>query len=342
MKILFVGANEGNSRNSYLSIKKIYPKTKILDTSKILNKFYYKIFYHIAPFFFNRIINTFYKREVNSFYDLIFLFNVDLINENSLNQIKKKSKKIYYFCADNPFVKRDKKKWYFIKKIICEFDLVIFHQKSREKFVKEYKIKKFVTILPPYYKNIHLIKNRKKPIKQIVFVGTWFPERGKFFYELKKRGLNFDICGMRWNKDKKYFRLLKKNIILKNFTQKQVAKIVSKYQINIALLSKENQDDITRRCIEIPAVGSLLCCERTTTMSKVLVENKEAVYFSGPIECFKKCKKLLGDQRLMNKISIKGNNKIIKILKPESERIYKKIFNASFINKNINKFIIKY
>ena len=80
MKILFVGANEGNSRNSYLSIKKIYPKTKILDTSKILNKFYYKIFYHIAPFFFNRIINTFYKREVNSFYDLIFLFNVDLIN----------------------------------------------------------------------------------------------------------------------------------------------------------------------------------------------------------------------------------------------------------------------
>ena len=42
MKILFVGVNRGNSKNTYTSLKKVYPKTELLDTSRVLNKLKHK------------------------------------------------------------------------------------------------------------------------------------------------------------------------------------------------------------------------------------------------------------------------------------------------------------
>ena len=189
MKILFVGVNRGNSKNTYTSLKKVYPKTELLDTSRILNKLKHKIFYHASPDFFNKSINNFYKKNVNKFYDLAFFMNVEYINDRSLETIKKFCNKTIFYCADNPFVTRDKYIWTLVKRIISKFDLVLFHQ-SRREYVKKYKIKNYLTILPPYFKNIQQI-NSNNFKKNIVFVGTWFPER-KFFMNLK-RGLSWYI-----------------------------------------------------------------------------------------------------------------------------------------------------
>ena len=221
MKILFIGVNKGNSKNSYEAIKKSYPQVEFLDAGKILSNFNYKIFYHISPYFFDQTISNFYKTKITKFYDLIFFFNVEFINEDSLKLIKKHSKRTYFYCADNPFVKRDKQRWNLVKKIISKFDLIIFHQKNREKYVKKFKIKRFITILPPYFKNIQFINKIKARKKDIVFVGTWFPERGKFFYELKKKGLNVDIYGARWDRDIRYYKHIKSNISLKFLGQKK-------------------------------------------------------------------------------------------------------------------------
>jgi hypothetical protein len=343
MKILYVGANKGNSKNNFKSLKKIYPKTKILDTSRILNKLEYAIFYHIAPNLFNNQINNFYKNNITEFYDIIFFMNEQYINEKSLKTIKQYCNKTLFYCADNPFVSRDKYRWSLVKRIISKFDLVLFHQRNREKYVKKYKIKNYLTILPPYYKNIQQFKkkiNNKK--KNIVFIGKWFPERGKFFYELKKNGLEVDIYGLGWNKDKKYYKYLSGNIVNKFLSQKQVAATISKYKIAIGLLSTENYDDITRRTIEIPATGTLLCSERTSTIKKILIENKEAIYFDDTNECVKKCNDLLNSTNKLLNITKNGNNKITKILKPEAERVFKKVINNSNFKKNTNKFIYKF
>ena len=342
MKILFVGVNRGNSKNTYTSLKNIYPKTKLLDTSRVLNKLKYKIFYHASPDFFNKSINNFYKKNVNKFYDLVFFMNVEYINDQSLETIKKYCNRTIFYCADNPFVTRDKYRWTLVKRLISKFDLVLFHQKSREKYVKKHKINNYLTLLPPYYKKIQCIYKKNNKKKNIVFVGTWFPERGKFFYELKKKGLEVDIYGLGWNKDKKYYKYLSKNVFMKFWSQKQVAKTISKYKIAIGLLSKGNNDDITRRTIEIPASGTLLCSERTPTIKKILKENKEAIYFNDANECVQNCRYLLNNLNMLNNITKNGKKKITKILRPEAERIFKKVLNQSFLKKNKNKFIYKF
>ena len=340
MKILFIGKNYGHSKLNYKAIKSLHPKTTFLDSSKIIKGIYYHIFYHLMPSLFNNIITNFYKNNITQKYDLIFFSNVEFINHEVIKKLRKKTNNIYFYCSDNPFVNRDKKKWELIKSVISKFDLMIFHQKSREKYIKKFKIKKYVIIIPPYYKDLQFNNYKKKTNKRnICFVGTWFPERGKFFYELKKLGLEFNIYGPRWDKDKKYYKYLKDNITLKRLSINECAKIVSTYKIGISLLSKDNNDDITHRCIEIPAIGSLLCCQRTKTMKKILIENKEAIYFDTPKECFNQCKKLVNNEKRLNKISKNGNHKITKILRPEARRVFKSVLNPQLLK---NQFLYKF
>ena len=63
-------------------------------------------------------------------------------------------------------------------------------------------------------------------------------------------------------KDRKYYKYLKK---YKKFLKyEETPRIISKYKINLGLLSSENDDDITRRCVEIlPADHYFVVKEQT-------------------------------------------------------------------------------
>ena len=73
----------------------------------------------------------------------------------------------------------------------------------------------------------------------------------------------------------------------------------------IDLLLEQNIDDITERSIEIPGIGTLLCATRTRSHQKILIENKEAIFFKNANECYKKCNSLLSDIRKINKMRLK-------------------------------------
>lgn len=267
MNILFIGAKSGNSYLAYKTLKLINKKVDLINTDEILTNLEKKIYYFLYPQLYIKKINKFYQIKIIKKYDKVFFYNCEYITEKIIDFFKKNKIKTIFYCADNPFLKRDKKRWNLVKEIINKFDLVIFQQKNREKYIKQYKIKNFVTILPPYFKKNHY-KKSKKSIKDIVFVGTWFKERGIFFYKLLKLGLKVDIYGNRWDKDKHYYKYLKKNINLKFYKAHQVRDIINNYKIALALYSKENDDDISNRSIEIPASGGLICSENSKILKK--------------------------------------------------------------------------
>jgi spore maturation protein CgeB len=350
VNILYIGFIRGNCKLTLYSLRKIHQNVDYINTKKILpfHNFSYRLFYHVHPKLFEKYLDFFFYRKIKKKYDLIFINNSEFITNKVLDYLKRKSKKILFYMNDNPFVNRDKKRWFFFKNNSKKYDLIVFQQKSRLKFAKKHGLKKYISVIPPYFKNT-LSKNRlntnlKQKYKQdIVFVGTWFPERGRFFYKLKKLGLNFKIYGTLWDKDKLHYNYLKKNIVLENLSIDKYSKIIQSAKIALCLLSKENFDDITRRCIEIPALGTLLCSESTQSLKNLLKDKIEAVYFNNVNDCFKICTKLLKNNNLIKKISNQGNNKIIKTLKPESTNILKKIISVVFKNDKItNKFIYRF
>ena len=69
--------------------------------------------------------------------------------------LKNYTEKIVAYCSDNPFSKRDHKRWDLCKPALRHFDLIVFHQFSRIKQAKRYNLKKTVFVYPTYNKKLH-------------------------------------------------------------------------------------------------------------------------------------------------------------------------------------------
>ena len=106
--------------------------------------------------------------------------------------------------------------------------------------------------------------------------------------------------------------------------------MIQKAKIALCLFAEDNLDTITARSIEIPAIGTLMVSLRTPALKKILIENREAVYFSDAKECAIKCEYYLNNPKLRKKIAAMGNRKIIKILKPSNTLLIKKIIKKLF------------
>lgn len=90
----------------------------------------------------------------------------------------------------------------------------------------------------------------------------------------------------------------------------EYSKAIASAKICLCFMSKLNRDQYTTRCFEIPAIGSLLLAERTNQLSKILIEDEEAVYFSSTNELIQKTKWLMENPEILKKISMAGMRKI--------------------------------
>ena len=332
MKILFIGEHSGNSFIQYQSLKKIYKNVDIISPSRIIfsNKIFSYIFWHISPKLFEPIINNYLLHKIkNTKYNLIYVMSLEFIGLKLILILKNYTEKIVAYCADNPFSKRDHKRWDLCKPALRHFDLIVFHQFSRIKQAKRYNLKKTLFVYPSYNKKLHSppkmsFKEKKELKNDIIFIGTWFPKRGKFMKKLYDKGLKFKIYGTGWNKDR-YFDQMKNIIVLGHVNFLLYSKLIYCSKIALGLVSEENLDDITRRSIEIPAIGSLLCAKRTKIHKKLFIENKEAIFFKNANECIQKCKKILNNEKLLKKISLNGHLQVTKKLKLSVDDMMKKI-----------------
>mgnify|MGYP001157071541 FL=1 len=324
MKILFLRALKKRNSDYYQhqALKKIYKNVDIINCEKFffLPSITLKIFYHISPEIFEPFINNFILSKINKKYDLVYVTGAGAayIGKKLILKLKKISKKVIIFLEDNAFAKRDKKRWQLYLTAAQYYDLTVTFHKTRITMGKKYGIKKTLLLWPTYQKDVHCkqklsYKEKKLLSSDIVHIGTWFPERGDFFYKLIRLGLKIKIYGNRWEKDPN-FHYMKENITLGHVEHPRYSKIIQCSKISLCLPSMGNVDGLTRRSIEIPAIGTLLLASRTIDHKKLFKENKEAIFFDDVNECYKKCIIYLKDNKKRKQIANSGFIKVTKKL----------------------------
>ena len=246
MKILFIGPKFGNSYLLFKTFKKKYKNIEMLDTKNILPypKISIKFFYHISPFIFEKYINNKILNKIKKKYDLIFVKSGEFIGKTLILKLRKISKKIVYYCNDNPFVTRDKNRWKLFFTSAKYYDVIAYQDPSRIKLAKKFCLKNSLLVKPPYDSEIHkehktTFNKKVKRKNQIIFIGTWFPDRGYFFKKLIDQGIPIKIYGSRWNKDPQY-KKIKSNISLGHVYNKNYSKLIQSSDIAICLFSKQN------------------------------------------------------------------------------------------------------
>jgi spore maturation protein CgeB len=154
--------------------------------------------------------------------------------------------------------------------------------------------------------------DRTKWKSEVLFVGTWMPERGPFLARLVELGVPLTIRGNRWSKAKEW-------PLLENFWQgpgiyddEDYAKAIQCAKVSLGLLSKGNRDQHTQRSMEIPFLQGLLCAERTREHESLYREDEEAVFWSSAAECADKCTYLLGNETVRQHIAERGRARALK------------------------------
>ena len=154
-------------------------------------------------------------------------------------------------------------------------------------------------------------EDHRRRDSDVAFIGTWMPERGAFMAELIKRGVPLSIYGGHWQKAPEWpvIQSAWKGPATNN--DEDYARAVQCAKICLGLLSKGNRDLHTTRSLEIPALGGLLCAERTAEHQQLYCEGKEAVFWSDAAECADICQELLADEDRRQEIALRGSQRAL-------------------------------
>lgn len=236
---------------------------------------------------------------------------------------------------DDATGKRDGRRFNLLLQALPYYDLCVVR---REVNVAEYKArgaKEVMLIRLSYDELAHRPLGCTETIpaafcSEVAFIGTWMrhEKRDAFLLELIRRGIPVSIWGDRWNKSP-LWRSLQSAHRGASLSGRDYVTAIQGAKLCLGLLSRGNRDLHTRRSVEIPFAGGLLCAERTSEHLEMYQEGLEAVFWSDVAECAATCKYLLEHPAEREAIRLAGMLKV-RALGVGNEVVCNKILSRVF------------
>lgn len=318
LHILFLGANGGNAIKRARALQRLGHEVMAIDPLSLFpfKDFVGKLIYYTgAP-----LIEKYLKKKllpiIKSYsFDITFVDNGELIGRDILKVLKKISLLIINYNNDDPFGTRDKKKWRLYLDAVPDYDLLAVVRPVNVSEAYAHGAKKVLQVFMAVDEldgpREITPEDRLRFSHEILFIGTWMPERGPFLLELIKAGLPLRIYGNSWQKAPEWPAL---QVVWQGpaIYGDDYIKAIQLAKISLGLLSKGNRDLHTTRTFEIPYCGGLLCAERTSEHLQLYQEDEEAVYWKDAAECIEKCHKLLENDEMRHDIAEKGMKRCLR------------------------------
>jgi spore maturation protein CgeB len=312
LKILFLGANGYNTLKRAYALKRLGHEVRLVDPYSFFpyKNFVGRLVYYAGA----SLIESYLKYKISPIitkdrFDVTFVDGGELIGPSMMRVLRKVSTRIMNYNNDDPFGRRDKNKWRLYREAVPHYDLLavvrpvnvteayaLGARKVLQVFMAVDELDGPREITP---------QDRRRFPHEVLFIGTWMPERGPFLRELVTAGVPLTIYGNDWQKAPEWPAL---QAVWRGpaIYGDDYLKAIQLAKVSLGLVSKGNRDLHTTRTFEIPYCGGLLCAERTSEHLQVYQEDVEAVYWSDVKECIDKCQKLLNDDKMRTEIAEKG------------------------------------
>jgi spore maturation protein CgeB len=244
-------------------------------------------------------------------YDICYVDNGEWISANVVRMLKNFCKKVINYNIDDPTGPRDRMRFAAYRQALPFYDMVAVVREENIPEVTELGAKKAIRVYRSADEIAHAPRqindaDREKWKSEVLFLGTWMPERGPFLARLIENGVPLTIRGGHWQKAPEW-------PILSPYWKggpiygDDYAKAIQCARINIGMLSKGNRDLHTTRSLEIPSLGGLFCAERTTEHISMYADGIEAVFWDDADECARLCNRLLAAEDERGEIAMQGH-----------------------------------
>jgi spore maturation protein CgeB len=318
LSILYIGRDSGTSRHRMLALERLGHSVVLVDpevflpNSKLSDAWTWRTgALFLEGYLRRQVLASIPRRR----FDLAYVDHGELVGPSLAQELKDRFGTVVNYNVDDPYGRRDGPRWRLYLSAVPVYDLIVV---VRDCNVEEAYRAGAARVLR-VHRSADEILHSPKPLSEadytkwssdVAFVGTWMPERGPFLARLAESGVPLSIYGDRWHKAREY-PLLRSFWRGPGLYDDCYAKVIQSAKISLGLLSKGNRDLVTTRSFEIPALGGVLCAERTSEHVGLYLENEEAVFWDTPEECAQRCMQLLKDKEWRERLGLNGRNRCL-------------------------------
>ncbi len=316
LSVLYLGPMSGTSRHRRDAFIRLGHRVTTIEPRRLLpsSAWIDRIEWHLSP----RLLAPLVTRKLDSALDsaqfeLAFADNGSLLTPRSVRRLRQQCGHVVNFNHDDPFGNRDRTRFATYREAVPEYDLIVVVRppnvpEATRSGAKRVLLHPMVSDEVAHSPRVIDDAIRAKWSSDVAFIGSWMPERGPFMRDLVARGVPLAIFGPGWSKAPEWPDL-KDHHRAEYLDGDDYAYAVQCAKVSLGLLSKGNRDEHTTRSMEIPALGGLLCAERTEEHCAFYREGEEAVFWSDSVECADACKALLADEPRRARIAAAGRKR---------------------------------
>lgn len=271
-------------RVHHIDLRRLMPQTRWM--YRITWKFGGQMF---APWILRKLPMAMQGRR----YDVCVVDSGEWVTPRIIEAIRRHAERVVNYVIDDPFGVRDTARFRAYRRSLKFYDLCVVVRPDNAREAAAAGARRVLRVFMSSDEMSHAPRvltdaDRAQWGSDVLFLGTWFPERGPFLLELIKRGVPLTIRGTNWSKAPEWPALQafwKGGPVIGD----DYAKAIQCARVNLGLLSKGNRDLHTTRSLEIPSLGGLLCAERTSEHQAMYQEGVEALFWSDGGECAAAC-----------------------------------------------------
>lgn len=317
MQILYFGPISGTCLDRANALRRLGHQVEHIDLRNLLpkSKWIDRITWRLggnllAPFLMRGLGSKLAEKK----FDLCYVDGGEWVTPGVITLLRKHASKIINYNIDDPLGPRDGARFKAFRQSLPYYDLNAVVREENVAEAQALGAKNVIRV----YRSADEITHSPRPLTahdhakweaEVLFLGTWFPERGPFLLELIRRGVPLTIQGPNWHKAPEWPQL-KTHWKGGAIGGDDYAKAIQCAKVNLGLLSKENRDLHTTRSLEIPALGGLMCAERTLEHSAMYSEGEEALFWKDAEECAAMCKYALADEDRRQSLADAGRRRV--------------------------------
>ena len=319
LAILYFGPQKWTCLDRANALRRLGHQVEHVDLRKLLPKSPWvdRIAWHLGGHIFSPWIkqNLPAKLDRRSF-DLCYVDGGEWLTPSVIKLLRQYAPKIVNYNIDDPLGSRDGRRYTAYRMSQPYYDLSVVMRTWNIDEAKSLGARNVLRVFMSADEVTHTPRSiseedHKVWDSEVLFLGTWMPERGAFLLNLIQRGVPLTIRGSGWDKAPEW-PLIKNHWKSGAVYGEDYAKSIQCAKVNLGLLSKGNRDKHTTRSLEIPALGGLLCAERTDEHLAMYQEGKEALFWADAEECANLCQLVLQDENKRKMIAEAGHKRMIK------------------------------
>ena len=324
MRILYLGVKTGTCIQRAEALKRIGHEVIHVDPAKYVptERWTKKFHWETGGLLIHKKVGEKTLAEIHSVspnpkFDVAWVDGGRYVGGPLIEQLKTISGRVVNYNIDDPFGGRDRYSWSTYLRYLKHYDLLAVVRKVNveeafKRGAKDVIFRHMTCDEVAHAPRALTAEDYQKRGTDVLFVGTWMEDRGTFMNQLISLGVPLSIYGSRWERAKEWSQLKPywKGTHLGD--PDTYCKTLQCSKVSIGILSKGNRDMHTTRSSEIPALGVLLCAERTAEHSEMYDEGSEAVFWKDATECAKVCHDLLANDERRKDIAARGRLRVLK------------------------------